>query len=70
MSQAIINFLAGLRNTAKDGLNVTVNGSLTKLTTEPDPVGQEGWTLLIIDKTVTPAKSTVKIYHNGIWEAF
>lgn len=48
----------------------SIIGSLTKLTTEADPLGQEGWTLLIIDKTVTPPTSTVKIYHNGIWEAF
>ena len=59
-----------LQGAGTGSLPVTDTGNLTKLSTEADPAGQEGWRLLIIDKTVSPATSIVKIYHNGIWEAF
>lgn len=52
-------------------VDASITGSLTKLSTEPDPPVVENGTLLIIDKTdpLNPT-STVKVGHNGIWEAF
>ena len=48
---------------------VSITGSLTKLSTEEFPAGQEGWDLLEIDKT-DPLNPTTKVYvyHNSIWE--
>lgn len=46
-------------------MQVSVIGSLTKLSTEPFPDGQEGWDLL--DYNVSTGTSTVYVYINGEW---
>lgn len=57
--------LKQLQGNGSGATPVSINGSLTKLSTDPFPVGQEGWDLL--EYNTVDGTTKVYIYINGEW---